>query len=184
MEQKNTHGTEEKQGKNRHGTEEEEALSEASATEQKNKVISGEGQGRPSNTYGGATCRNEYIIHQAIAAYLKFREVCGDEEDEMWWVQTNLPNEPVEFKLAPDDEKMLARCYAWINEYRTEQDLTKWWELKPTEEIISMLKPMLKDLGLSQDAYEEIFQMIEMLKSRTGFIDAGAAPVLVLREKL
>ena len=146
MEQKNTHGAEEKQREQ--------------AWKQKNKVISGEGQARPSNTFGGATCMNEYIIHKAIAVHHKFLEVCGDEggDDPMNFVQTSLPNEPVEFELATLDEKMWARCYAWVDEYRTEQPI-QWWELKPTKEIMSMLL----DLPLSPDAYEEIFQLIEML---------------------
>ena len=75
----------------------------------------------------------------------------------MTFVQTSLPNEPVEFELATLDEKMWAQCYAWVDEYRTEQPI-QWWELKPTKEIMSMLL----DLPLSPDAYEEIFQLIEM----------------------
>ena len=78
----------------------------------------------------------------------------------MNFVQTSLPNEPVEFELATLDEKMWARCYAWMDEYVQEHPI-QWWELKPIEEIMSMLL----DLPLSPDANGEIYDFILALKS-------------------
>ena len=96
----------------------------------------------------------------------------------MEWEQTSLPNEPEEFELATLDAKMWARCYAWIDEYRTEQPI-RWWELKPTKEIMSMLL----GLPLRPDAYEEIFQLIEMLLDPAPPLPAGfmPAPMPVMR---
>ena len=132
-------------------------------------VISEEGQGRPRNNYTNASTfmENNLIIKEALAAHLEYVEVCGDEGDQpMEWEKTSLPEDKFEeFKLCPTDQRIWARVYVWMSEYEEFQSKLyefRWWELKPIEEIMSMLW----ELPLSPDTYEEIVGLIEALKSK------------------
>ena len=132
-------------------------------------VISEEGQGRPRNNYHprASTFMGNLIIKEAIAAHLEYMEVCGDEGDQpmQWEKTTSLPEDKFEeFKLCPIDQRMFARVYVWMSKYEESQSelyAFQWWELKPIEEIMSMLW----ELPLSLDTYEDIVGLIKALKS-------------------
>jgi len=125
---------------------------------EQNKVISEEGQGHPRNNYARAsTMGGGLIINEATAAHLQLKEFCLE------WEKTSLPNEPEEFKFTSYEQKMWACFYAWKFEYKESQSKLyafQWWELKPIEEMMSMLL----ELPLSPDTYEEIVELIKALK--------------------
>ena len=94
-------------------------------------------------------------------AYQVFSKLFGDGGDDI--VQVHLRSSSNGSQILAWDPLTVEDCdklAAWLPKYKR-GCLVRWWELKPIEEIESMLL----DLPLSPDANGEIFYFILALKS-------------------